>query len=63
LDFTQGEDQLDLTAFGVSTTADIVTEAVSIDASGPHLIIDFGGGDTVQINNLVFADLSDGDLF
>lgn len=63
LDFTQGEDQLDLTAFGVSTTADIVTQAVSIDDSGPQLILDFGGDDTVQINGLDFVDLTDGDLF
>ena len=62
LDFVQGEDKLDLTAFGISTKADIESEA-SIDDSGPHLILDFGGGDTVQINGLDFFDLTNGDLF
>jgi VCBS repeat-containing protein len=63
LDFVQGEDQLDLTAFGVSTTAEIQSTATAIDDSGPQLILDFGGGDTVQINGLDFVDLTNGDLF
>ena len=62
LDFVQGEDQLDLTAFGVSTTAQIQSTATAIDDSGAHLQIIFGT-DVVQINNLDFVDLTNGDLF
>ena len=60
LDFAQGEDQLDLTAFGVSTVADIQASADSISDNG-NLQITFGS-DVVQINNFDFVDLTDGDL-
>ncbi len=38
------------------------TTATAIDDSGPHLQIIFGT-DVVQINNLDFVDLTNGDLF
>ncbi len=62
LDFDLLSDTLDLTAFGVGSVADISNEAVSVDDSGPHLIIDFGGGDTVQINGIDLTDLTDGNI-
>ena len=60
LDFAQGEDRLDLTDFGVSSVADIQANADSISDNG-NLQITFGS-DVVQINNLDFVDLTDGDL-
>jgi ELWxxDGT repeat protein len=59
LDFSQAQgDQLDLTAFGVDEVLDIS----SYTQVGANLILNFGGGDTVQINGITFAALTNADL-
>ena len=59
LDFSQAQgDQFDLTAFGVDEVLDIS----SYTQVGANLILNFGGGDTVQINGITFAALTSADL-
>ena len=59
LDFSQAQgDQLDLTAFGVDEVSDITSHT----QVGANLILNFGGGDTVQINGITFAALTNADL-
>jgi YD repeat-containing protein len=61
LDFTDGVDTLNLLAFGVDEVADL--SAYTVTQQGPHLLLDFGGGDTLRINNFVLSNLGNDDLF
>lgn len=59
LDFSQAQgDKLDLRAFGV----DDVSEITSYTQVGANLIMNFGGGDTVQVNAITYAALTNADL-
>lgn len=59
LDFSKAQgDKLDLRALGV----DQVSEITSYTQAGAHLIMNFGGGDTLQVNNLTYAALTNADL-
>ena len=56
-DFEDGVDLIDLTAFGLGSVADLVMTQV-----GRHVIIDLGGGDTIRVDNLLAAQLTDADF-
>ena len=59
VDWQDGFDQIDVSAFGLSF-GDV--QAASTDLPAGHLRIDFGGGDSFQINSFAFADLDAGDV-
>lgn len=59
LDFSQAQgDKLDLRVFAVNDVSDIE----SYTQLGANLRLNFGGGDTVQINNITYAALTNADL-
>ncbi len=63
LDFNRGQgDLLDLRQFGIATVDDLEAAAVSITQSGANLVVNLGGGDSIQINGQSMATLMDSDF-
>ena len=59
VDWQDGLDQIDISAFGLSFGD---AQAASSQLPAGHLFLDFGGGDSFQINNFAFADFDAGDV-
>lgn len=59
-DFTSGRDQIDLNGFGLGSF-----EALSqlFEQVGDNVVINFGRGDVLTIENILIADLSGTDFF
>jgi Ca2+-binding RTX toxin-like protein len=56
-DFNRLEDQIDVRAYGVDTAAEAAAFASNV---GANLLLNFGGGNQITINNMQVAQIHDG---
>ena len=61
LDFTDGQDRLDLSAYGYTTLADL-QNANAISEVGGNTVIDLGADGSVTLNGFALTDFGDADL-
>ena len=62
LDFTDGQDRLDLSAYGYTTLADLQNANAISEVNG-NTVIDLGADGSVTLNGLALTDFGDADLF
>ncbi|MCB1439113.1 MAG: hypothetical protein KDJ63_05010 [Nitratireductor sp.] len=62
LDFTDGEDRLDLSAYGYTTLADLQNASAISEVNG-NTVIDLGADGSVTLNGFALTDFGDADLF